>query len=189
MTLSLDGHTMIALGEAAKFSPVYHDKRFPPSLYYRFLRVLASAKRPLVSVELGVCGGGGSLHLALGHPEGKVYGVDVANQWPDNIDHVQQTCPNFIFIREDSKQFAKGMMPNAFVDILFIDTVHTYEATLAEFEAWQPKLARNAVVVLDDLFRVGMDKAWAELPGEKIRMDYLHIGGSPTDGGFGVILI
>lgn len=189
MTILLDKQTVRNIAEAAKFAPVYQDKRFPPSLYYRFLRVLASYKKPLVSVELGVCGGGGSLHLALGYPAGKVYGVDVANNWPENVDHAQKRCNNFIFIRADSKQFAEQFMPNEFVDILFIDTVHTYDATMAEFEAWEPKLARNAVVVLDDLFRIGMDRAWAELPGDKIRLDFLHQGGSPTDGGFGVILV
>lgn len=189
MTFKLSVQDMQHLAEAAKFSPSYPDPRFPPSLYYKFLRVLAAAKKPMVSVELGVCGGGGSLHLAMGYPEGKVYGVDVANNYPDNIDHIIQRCGNFSFIRADSKQFAEAIMPNEWVDILFIDTVHTYDATMEEFNAWQPKLARNAVVALDDLFRVGMDKAWNELPGEKIRLDFLHIGGSPTDGGFGVLLI
>lgn len=189
MTLPLTVHDIQNIAEAAKFAPIYNDKRFPPSLYYRFLRVLASHKRPIVSVELGVCGGGGSLHLALGYPAGKVYGVDVANNWPDNIDYVNKVCPNFIFIRADSRQFAEKMMPNEFVDILFIDTVHTYQDTLDEFNAWQPKLARNAIVILDDLYRVGMEQAWQELPGEHVRLDFLHIGGSPTDGGFGVLLL
>jgi hypothetical protein len=34
-----------------------------------------------------------------------------------------------------------------------------------------------------------MLQAWEEIPGEHIRMDELHIGGSPEDGGFGVIVI
>ena len=57
----------------------YPDPRFPPSPYYRFLRVAAQQMRPRLSVELGVCGGGGSLHLALGYGAGKVIGIDIAD--------------------------------------------------------------------------------------------------------------
>ena len=38
----------------------FPDPRFPPSPYYRFLRLLAAEMRPRLSVELGVCGGGAS---------------------------------------------------------------------------------------------------------------------------------
>lgn len=34
----------------------------------------------------------------------------------------------------------------------------------------------------------GMDEVWAAMPEPKVRMDWLHHGGSPSDGGFGVIL-
>ena len=39
--------------------------RFPPSPYYRFFKVLTAIKKPHLSVELGLCGGGGSYHLAI----------------------------------------------------------------------------------------------------------------------------
>jgi hypothetical protein len=43
------------------------------------------------------------------------------------------------------------------------------------------------VVCLDDLFRDGMGKVWAEMPENKVRLDFLHPSQSPTDGGFGVV--
>lgn len=55
------------------------DERFPPSPYYRFLRVLAQNLHPELAVELGVCGGGGSFHMAKGNPRGVVVGVEKAS--------------------------------------------------------------------------------------------------------------
>ena len=177
------------LAGRAEEMDVYPNAMFPPSRYYRFLRLLAQRVRPDVSVELGVCGGGASLHLALGHPPGKVIGIDIRNSWPENVAYVKETCPNFEFWQMDSFQatirYKEADLPS--VDVLFIDTVHTYDRTMLEFNAWRDLLSSDAVVCFDDLYREGMDRVWEELPGEKWRKDRLHEGGSPTDGGFGVL--
>lgn len=181
---------IMELGDRAKHEPVYPDPRFPSSLYYRFLKLLANAKRPKVSVELGVAGGGGSLYLAHGWPEGLVVGVDCKLEYPDNIQWMLDNIPNFQFWHMDSVVSSDVFtMDGRTVDILFIDTTHTYDQTTREFEAYQPRMADGAVVVLDDLLREGMDRVWAELPGTKIRLDHLHVCASPTDGGFGVVLL
>lgn len=186
--------TILSLVERAPKMPIYPDPRFPGSLYYRFLRLLTNVVRPAVSVELGVCGGGGSLHLALGWPKGKVIGVDITNDYPDQIEHIKQQCPNFEFWQKDSEWGAFLALACGYnygsISILFIDTVHTYKRTLKEFEAWQPLMAGDGVVVLDDLFRPGMEEAWQELPGrDKIRLDNLHPKQPKGFGGFGVILL
>jgi len=166
---------------------IYPNSMFPPSPYYRFLRGLAAAKRPAVSVELGVCGGGGSLHLALGYERGRVLGIDIGNEYPTHIRFIEEHCPNFEFMLADSIQVATKI--DAIVDILFIDTIHTYERTMAEWNAWSSLLADGAIVCLDDLNRPGMMDAWNELPKGSIKMTLyrLHPPASPTDGGFGVI--
>jgi len=137
--------------------------------------------------------------MALGHPDGLVIGIDCINAYPEHIAHVVEICPNFSFWQMDSVEAADyaalswlgtTMAPGDdlhIVSILFIDTLHTYEQTMAEFAAWRRLLAPEAVIVLDDLFREGMDRVWQEFPGEKIRFDVLHVGGAPADGGFGVI--
>lgn len=195
----IDANMLRELAEAAWNQPVYPDSRFPPSVYYRFLRLLTERMRPRVSVELGVCGGGASLYMALGHPDGEVIGIDSGNAYLDQIAYVGKVCPNFQYWHRDSIEAADyafmswlgtDLAPNDdlhIVSVLFIDTIHTYERTMAEFAAWKPLLALGAVVVLDDLFREGMDRVWQELPGEKVRLDKVHIGGSSTDGGFGVV--
>ena len=178
------------LASQAVYESVYPDERFPPSMYYRFMKLLATAKRPRLSVELGLCGGGGSLHLLLGWGGGRVIGIDVVNEYPDNIMWMMANFPRFQFWKMDSVDasdlFVEGREK---IDILFMDSVHTYEHVMKEFEAYRPVLAHDAIVLMDDLYREGMDRVWAEMPGAKIRLDHLHIGGSPTDGGFGVVLL
>lgn len=166
--------------------PVYPDPRFPPSPYYRFLLVAARNLQPVLSVELGVCGGGGSLHLARGYPYGQVVGVDVVEDHKENTDYIRATYPNFRLWLGDSIELAQSIrLQYGPVGLLFIDTIHTYERTMAEFETWQKYLDRGAIVCLDDLHRDGMEQAWSELPGHKVRLDMLHPGS--TEGGFGVI--
>lgn len=184
----LDENILLQWEREACYMAIYPNPMFPPSYYYRFLRILARELRPKLSVELGVCGGGGSLHLALGHPEGQVVGVDGAWDHPDHIATIKEVCPNFEFWRGDSVESAKPIYDKyGPVGILFIDTTHENDQTAREFNAWRPFLADEAVLVLDDLFRPGMHQAWEKIPGQRLRMDLLHIGGSPSDGGFGVI--
>ena len=159
---------------------------FPPSPYYRFLNLLANYMVANLSVELGLCGGGGSLHLAMAG--GFVVGVDIALDYQANIRWMKRNYSNFNFLHGNSVNSAQTIY-NAFgeIDILFIDTTHTYEQTMAEYNAYKPFLSHRAVICLDDLFRQGMDRVWAEMPKNKLRLDFLHPSQSPTDGGFGVI--
>lgn len=167
-------------------TPPYPDERFPPSPYYRFLQVAARNLQPRLSVELGVCGGGGSLHLAMGWAQGQVIGIDVVEDHKENTDFIQAAFPNFKLWLGDSVELAQSVrMQYGQVTILFVDTIHTRERTLQEFYAWEPYLADRAIVCLDDLHRDGMEEAWNELPGNKVRLDMLHPG--QTEGGFGVI--
>ncbi len=184
----MDEAKMIQL--AALVSPKwrYHDLIFPPSLYYQFLKILAHEMQSRLSVELGVSGGGGSLHLALGNPEGKVVGVDYAWDHPERINFILDNFPNYTFIKGDSIEYAQAIYENyGEIDILFIDTTHTYKQTLSEFEAYKPFLSDRAIVCLDDLFRPGMEKAWNDIEAKhKVRLDSLHTGAA-NGGGFGVV--
>jgi predicted O-methyltransferase YrrM len=172
------------------------DERFPPSPYYRFLKLLAWHHKPRLSVELGVCGGGGSFHLAVGWPQGTVVGVEQEDsmRWRatqherDNWAFVRGFCPNFVLWRGDSVDDAQAIAAaHGQADLLFIDTVHTYGQTMAEWAAWEPHLSERAVVVMDDLHRDGMGEAWEDVPWpNKARLDRLHDGSPGHGGGFGV---
>lgn len=175
--------TLRTLAQQALIDPVYPSPLFPPSPYYRFLKRLAEHLQPSLSVELGVCGGGGSLHLALGNPGGRVVGVDFAYDHDEQIQHIETTCPNFDFYLGDSVESAAAIFETfGPIDILFIDTVHIFQRTVDEFEAWRPYLSDKAVVCFDDLYRKEMENFWDILPDNKVRLDALH----PTaEGGFG----
>lgn len=179
---------VIRLADKAHREPVHPNKMFPPSAYYRFMRLLAREVQPDVSVVLGVCGGGDCLHLCEGHDH-KVYGVDVAYDHAVNILTIRGMYPKFTFVKADSVSYASAIAEES-VDILFIDTTHTYEQTMAEYRAWLPNMTTHGIILLDDLYRNGMQQAWDEIVGSaKIRRDDLHIGGAPDEGGFGIVLL
>jgi len=181
------------LAQEAITEDVYYNTDFPPSMYYRFLKLLAQEFKPKLSVELGVSGGGGSLHLAMGHT-GKVVGIDLQADHMARINYIRDSYPNFEFMIHDSTTAAPKVFEKyGKVDILFIDTDHTYERTMQELNAWEPYLSNRAIVCFDDLLRhhpndkKSMNDAWNDMPGFKARYDHLHDGTYPHGGGFGVI--
>lgn len=172
--------------QAVAASP-YYNKMFPPSPYYRFLKVLAQNIQPKLSIELGVDGGGGSLHLAMGWFKGIVIGIDNEFTHQKRIEYIKTTYDNFEFWLGDSIKSASILVDlYGKVDILFIDTTHTYEQTMAEYNAWLPHMANEYVICFDDLLRPGMSQVWKELSKPKLRMDFLH-DGAENGGGFGMI--
>lgn len=185
----MDSHKILELAnKALTIKPWPPADLFPPSRYYRFLQVLAQEMQPSLSIELGVCGGGGSLHLAEGWKAGLTIGIDVAYDHPSQIEFIKQHCSNFRFVLGDSITSAKTIYEQyGPATIVFIDTIHEYQRTVDEFNAWKPYLTANAIVCLDDLFRPGMEDAWNDVEAKyKLRLDFLH-DGAVCGGGFGVV--
>ena len=118
---------------------------------------------------------------------GQVVWIDNAYDHPEHIQYIKQNFANFTFMLGDSVTSVPGVYKSwGEVDILFIDTIHEYQRTLDEYNAWKPYLSDKAIICFDDLFRPGMAEAWAELPEPKVRIDELH-SGAENGGGFGVI--
>ncbi len=185
MKQKFNAGTMTRLANEALTASPYPNPRFPPSPYYRFLKLLALEMKAGLSVELGVSGGGGSLYLAMGSKI--AIGVDYAWDHEENINHITEHYSNFIFLQENSVTAAPGIFARyGSIDILFIDTTHTYEQTMAEYQAYKPFMSPNSVVCLDDLFRPGMKEAWGAMPEPKLRLDSLHQS-EAGEGGFGVV--
>jgi predicted O-methyltransferase YrrM len=190
--------TLKRLANEAESVEIYPDPRFPPSLYYRFLRLLTKEMKPKGCVELGTCGGGAALHMCLGSPDSMVISIDKTNDYPDNVQHIKSQFDCFHFWLMDSVDAAEfyynavcggpGELSQE-IGVLFIDTYHTYEQVGRELHAWLPFLIDGAVVCLDDLYRERMIDFWNELPYEKVRLDFLHPSQSPTDGGFGAFIV
>lgn len=179
---------LVAIAEIAVSMPVYPNALFPPSLYYRFLLALASVVRPSLSVELGVCKGGASLHLALGYSQNKVIGVDHALSYPDHVQYVKSVCPNFEFWLMDSIESAVEVNKlDLKVNILFLDTKHVYDQVMGEYKAYESLLAEDAVVLFDDLDCAGVRKAFVEIAPKREHVDLGTLRLSRS--GFGVILM
>jgi predicted O-methyltransferase YrrM len=63
------------------------------------------------------------------------------------------------------------------VDLLFIDSTHERDDTIAEIEAWRPRLADDAIVVLHDYDNPAF-------PGVREAVEALGLPGAPTRGSF-----
>jgi len=186
-------HELVSIGESLVGIPRSAldeaDGKFPPSIYYKFFELIATKYQPNISVVLGVCGGGDCWHLAKGNPTGKVIGVDIAYDHPEQLEYIEANCQNFSFHLGDSTESAPFVSKRfGSINFLFIDSAHTYDQAMAEFEAWKPFLANGAIVCFDDLFRTEMVGVWEALPEPKTRMDWLHDGTPDVGGGFGVLI-
>lgn len=63
------------------------------------------------------------------------------------------------------------------VDLLFVDSTHERDATIAEFEAWRPRLAPGALVVFHD-------HGNPAFPGVAAAVEALGLSGEARDGVF-----
>lgn len=176
--------TLQAIAQRALAESPFPNPLFPPSPYYRFLKHLAAEMKPRLSVVLGVCGGGCCLHLAQGYGMGMVIGIDIAYDHPEQISYIKSNHSNFSLWLGDSVDSAFEVFKDyGYVDIVFIDTIHTRQRTIQEFETWQQFVKPGGVVCFDDLKRVEMNGFWDWLQGNKVRLDDLH---PSAEGGFGV---
>lgn len=110
-------------------------------------------QNPKFIVELGVRSGESTqAFIAAARLTGaKLLSVDI-----DDCSNVISD-PNWIFHKGDditlAKKFKpfvkKNHLPNT-IDVLFIDTSHTYDHTLEEMKYWFPFLSKNAKVIFHD---------------------------------------
>lgn len=161
---------------------------FAPSLYYAFFERLTKKMKFHTSVVLGVCGGGDVYHLCKGNKDGTVIGVDIQRDHLPQIEFIEANFKGFQFWHGDSVESAPKIYQRVGpIDFLFVDSSHTTEQAIQEFEAYLPFLTPNAVVAFDDLLNSEMTGLWESLPDPKVRMDFLH-DGAVNGGGFGILL-
>jgi predicted O-methyltransferase YrrM len=135
--------------------------------YGRLLFHLVQHFKPLTIVELGTSMGISTLYLALAHPEAKVYTVDGCTTTSEQasvgfaaseVENIEQHIGRFdIVLPELTEQIGN-------LDFAFIDGNHTYEATLANFEALMKISHNDTVFVFDDIhWSSEMEQAWNKL--------------------------
>lgn len=153
--------------------------------YYRYLYRLAKKVNPDVIVELGVQTGRSTAHLAKGAPKARVIGIDPQ---PWDLTEIQKECPNIEIIVDYSERVDISDFPE--VDILFIDSAHTHDQVMTEFNMYSQLVRRGGVILLDDINlpdghgeSKDMRKAWDAMPEPKLELNFLH------GHGFGVIVV
>ncbi len=171
--------------------------------YYRLFFHLAQQLEPQLTVELGGYEGTAAAHFAKGYANGWVITIDHHTDMGDdkNIIKMKEAAnhyPNLTYIqgwtREDlaesqKDQHALGNAKSAYpfvfnyvdtsktgIDILFIDSWHTYNEGIADWVAYEPLLSDLALVICDDISDLDMLKFWNELPGEKFLENRMHTG-------------
>ncbi len=172
--------------------------------YYRFFYHIASMLRPKLTVELGGYQGTAAAHFAAGFNRGFVVSIDhhtdagdeenqgrmiAATMAFNNIDYFQGWTTDSL-AEENKGKHALGNAGSVYkeilhyveyqgkIDILFIDSWHTYEHAMADWEAYKPLMNSPALVICDDVedkgIIVGMEKFWEEIPEPKFLNSNLH---------------
>jgi cephalosporin hydroxylase len=152
---------------------------FPDRRYYYLMYLLSQRLAPCVAVELGVERGDGLASLALGSPDTLVFGVDQAvhGALPETLAEF----PDITFLHARSTPVPDEL--HVFeINILHVDTIHSYAQVTAEWQDYQPFLAQGAIVLFDDLHVENVAQKFYELPHPKRQDDRLH------RTGYGVLL-
>lgn len=127
-------------------------------------------------MELGVCTGRSTAHLAAGWPAGEVIGVDIQEI---RLPEIQDRFPNIRFVHgsSDSRQVVEQVDDHT-VDLCFFDTVHDGEYLLQELPLWLPKMKPQAILLFDDIHMFpSMSDAWNSIELPKMELPTLHYTG------------
>lgn len=133
-----------------------------PLPYYRFLTVAMREVKPALAVELGVERGVGTAHMAAGWCGGTIVGVDV--EFREEAYAVAGHYDCIHYVKGDtvatSGELGRFRCP---VGLLFLDSEHTAAHVRAELKAYEPLLADEALVLVDNLYhprKEGEGEVW-----------------------------
>ena len=134
-------------------------------------------------IELGSSIGLNSLYLAGAMPKGRVYSLE-GNASVLNIAKglAAKTQTNHLFFVEGHFDQTLPTLLTKLdqVDFVYLDGNHTKEATLRYFELLLPKMTRDSVFVLDDIYwSPDMHRAWKEVCAHArvtLSLDLFYLG-------------
>jgi len=175
--------------------------------YYRFFYHLSKMLQPDLIVELGGWQGTAAAHFAAGWPSGSVITIDHHTDTGDEYNKLimSKACDKFenlVYVQgwtnpevaeREKGNHALGDAESAFgfvrsvrnkIDVLFIDSWHTYSNAVLDWKYYQPLLNSPALVICDDIQEgetdgdpiSGMMRFWNELPEPKFLNSNLHPG-------------
>ena len=158
----------------------YHDARLVPvdgipAPHRRFFAKLVRRLCPKYVVELGTGTGRTSAQILSALPSD---GQFVTINWP-NPPSGEDVGIELMPWRPDPRlRQLIGDTRMAFqfiesgIDLLYIDSTHTSEHVMQEWEAYRPKLVNGAIVVVDDIDfpKSDMREFWNPLPYDKVEI-------------------
>lgn len=144
--------------------------------YNVFLYHLARQLQPKLVVETGTDRGRSAVHMAEGCPSARVVSIDIDQACSNQLSAF--ALPNVEVVTGNSLDPSiLHRFNDHSIDILFLDSLHTYEHLRAELAAYLPKVRSGGLVVLDDIsLDAGMKKAWNEISLRK-HATTLHFSG------------
>jgi len=173
--------------------PFNGDKRYYTYCQYYYLFYLLvqhkaaqrSESERVVCMECGVEGGRGMASFAAASPKADVYGYDIRFHGMELCKVLTTYAANTTFIQRSSIPIHLNEFPP--IDLLHLDSAHTYLQVKNEFEQYSQKLAPGAVIMIDDLDQweenKGVHRAFDEITWPKFQDNRLHPG-----AGYGIVL-
>lgn len=147
--------------------------------YYRLLFYLSGYINTYV--ELGCYRGWAALHAVHSGANAEI--IDIRSHLCDEA--VNHPKISFNLGRSVEAKFV-NKFDDGSVDILLIDSDHTYDTTKREYEIWEPKVRNGGLILFDDVdhCNYGCGTFYREL-SNRLDAPQLHDGG----WGFGIIFI
>ncbi len=146
--------------------------------YYRFFYHMVKQTKPLLAVELGIDHGHTIVHMAAANSDTRVIGIDKNMQCGDgNVYRRFLNCEVYYLNSLDTDDLMSHFVGEyGLIGVVFQDTSHKPDESLAEFEIYNKYLDDNAIWVVDDVIDTneGMGKYFAGLPGRKHLYNNLH---------------
>jgi predicted O-methyltransferase YrrM len=156
--------------------------------YYSFMHFLVQITQAKLVVELGIDTGTSGIFLATASPQTQVISIDINLESVKNLQSIAQThsLTNLTVLHGSSTapETIDQVKALGNIDILFIDTLHTFEQASAEYLFYSPLMAHDGIITHDDIhFSSEMSRYWEYLPEPKREMPELHWTGFGLTGG------
>lgn len=150
--------------------------------YYLFLYRLVNQIRPKLVVELGTDKGTSGVFMSVANSRPTVISIDIERVPLENLRAVSKnySLDNLItYLGSSTDQSTlDDIQKYGKIDLLFIDTIHTFEQASTEYRLWKPLLSDDALVVHDDTrLGEGMKQYWQSIPEPKVELLHLHHSG------------